>query len=164
MSNLTGILSAAIAAAEGLADAPDGTVDAELALVRLVTVGDVLRAFKGYSATMAIHPVLRSWLRSCEQPLLAEAVRLHSETIGTLSTHRNDESLPFSLLMRDQTRSIMAALYWRCFIVSHSSDLLAAMAKLDAASDRFDAALTENGVTAAEIAVMLGDRAEMPNK
>jgi hypothetical protein len=91
-------------------------------------------------------------------------VRLHSETIGTLSAHRDDESLPFSLLMRDQTRSIMAALYWCCFIVSHSEELLAAMAKLDAASDRFDAVLTENGVTAAEIAVMLGDRAEMPNK
>ncbi len=164
MDSTTRLLSGILAAAEGIADAPETTVDAEIALVRLVTIGDVLRAFKGYSATMAIHPVLRSWLRSCEQPLLADAVALHSATLGTLQTHRNDEALPFSLLMRDQTRSIMASLHWRCFIVSHSNDLLAAMAEIDAAATHFDAALTENGVTTKEIAAMLGDRAEMPDK
>lgn len=162
MSNLTGILSAALAAAEGLADAPDATVDAEIALVRLVTVGDVLRAFKGHSATMAIHPVLRSWLRSCEQQLLADAVALHSATVGTLSAHRDDESLPFSLLMHDQTRSVMAALYWRGFIVSHSEELLAALEELTVVTCRFDAALAKDGVTAEEIATMLGDRASLP--
>ena len=163
MSSIARIRNSAIAAAEGLADSDDVTVDAELALVRLVAIGDVLRAFTGtYSTTMALPPRLRSWLRACQQPLLADAVAMHTESIPTLATYRSDEALPFSILMRDQTRSIMAALYWRCFATAHSDKLLAAMAALDVATDRYEAALAANGVTREEITTMLGDRATLP--
>lgn len=163
MNSIDRLRSAAIAAAEGLSDADDATVDDDLALVRLVAIGDVLRAFRGV-APYPIPAALREWLKTASSALIAGAMHLHATSIaGSVScVHRADEALPFSLLMRDQAESIVAALCWRSIVVPSDDAIVAAVKRLYGAADAFDRAIIEDGVIVREVASMLGDRASLP--
>ena len=85
----------------GLADDADAPVTDEVALMRLVAFGDVLRVFAG-NAPFQTPSTLRVWLKQCDAAVLARAVALHTAEFATLATQRGDEALAFSLLVRDQ--------------------------------------------------------------
>ena len=157
----TALQQQVLAVVLGLADDADAPVTDEVALVRLVAFGDVLRAFAG-NTPFPTPSTLRVWLKQCDAAVLARAVAMHTAEFATLATQRDDEALAFSLLVRDQARSINAALDWRNVVIFNGLALNIALENLDDAAMRYDSALRKNGVGPRMIATMLGDRARLP--
>ena len=62
-----------LAVALGLADDADAPVTDEVALMRLVAFGDVLRAFAG-NAPFQTPSTLRVWLKQCDAAVLVRAI------------------------------------------------------------------------------------------
>lgn len=145
----------------GLADDADAPVTDEVALMRIVAFGDVLRAFAGHTP-FPTPSTLRVWLKQCDAAVLVRAIALHTTEFATLATQRNDEALAFSLLVRDQARSINAALDWRNVLIFNGLALNIALENLDDAAMRYDAALRKNGVGPTMVAMLLGVRARLP--
>lgn len=157
----TALQQQVLAVASGLADDADAPVTDEVALVRVVAFGDVLRAFAG-NTPFTTPSTLRVWLKRCDADVLVRAITMHTAEFATLATQRDDEALAFSLLVRDQARSIDAALRWRNVVEPNGTALNVALDHLDDACLRYDAALRENGVGPTMIATLLGDRARLP--
>lgn len=150
------VLDAAIA----LADDADAPVTDNVALARLIAFGDVLRAFAGESP-FPTPSTLRVWVKCCDADVLVRAIALHTSGFATLAKSRADDALAFSLLVRDQARSINAALDWRNAVIFNGLVLNIALENLDDAAMRYDATLRKNGVGPRMIAAMLGDRARL---
>ena len=154
----TALQQQVLAVALGLADDADAPVTDEVALVRLVAIGDVIRVFAG-NTPFPTPATLRVWLKRCDAAVLARAVALHTAEFATLATQRGDEALAFSLLVRDQAWSIHYAMRWRHVVTTLDRTLDRALDGLDDAMIRYDAALRKNGVGPKMIAAILGDRA-----
>ncbi len=144
----------------GLADDADAPVTDEVALMRIVAFGDVLRVFAG-NTPFPTPSTLRVWLKQCDTDVLVRAIALHTAEFATLATNRADEALAFSLLVRDQAWSIHDAMRWRHVVAMSDQTIDRALDALDDAAMRYDAALRKNGVGPRMIAAMLGDRARL---